>query len=343
MRLGDLEGAELFHDVDGSFGEMLRLALEDRPVIAALGPLYAEDPARELLAPFVRASTAVGWPSAAAPDWALAEARALRRAAASAVPVHGTSHIRELVEWTRAGLVLELGSRWGIRVIGAGILHPQPRLRGGVTGRFGYEGASLPKGGRWNPLTIPRAERHLVVPSAPDRLLAAIDFRAMDLCAMLGIVPGLRERYGGAADHERTAGLILPNQPLSPAVRDVVKRQFFVHAYGGESELRELFEARIPELEHLRRMPPGEAGRLVQTASARTFRAALSRALPLLTSPACRPMFTVHDEITLDALCGAEDLVMGILKAMEAGASEGGVVHTARWRWGKTYLEAKGD
>lgn len=339
MRLGDLGGAPLFHDVEGSFGEMLRLALDDRPVIAALGPLYPEDPARELLAPFARASAAVGWSSAEAPGWALEEAQRLRCAAVPAAPVD----VRELVEWTRAGLVLELGARWGVRVVGAGTLHPHPRLRGGITGRFGYEGAPLPGGKRWNPLTIPRTERHLVVPAGPDRMIAAIDFRAMDLCAMLGIVPGLRERYGDVADHVRTAELILPNEPISPAVRDVVKRQFFVHAYGGESELRGLFEERIPELGHLRRMEPGEAGRLVQTSSARAFRAALSRALPLLTDPDCRPMFAVHDEITLDALCGAEDRAMGILKAMEAGASEGGVVHTARWRWGKTYLEAKGD
>jgi hypothetical protein len=162
-----------------------------------------------------------------------------------------------------------------------------------------------------------------------------IDFVAMDLCSMIAVVPGLKDRYVGATDlHDRTANLLgLP--------REVAKEQLFVHAYGGHSGYRQEFERSFPELNWLRGKPHGDGARLVQTESAKRFRAALSTALPLLVGSDVRPMFTVHDELVLDVsekgLNQTEDVAM----AMWLGASRDTVAYRTKVTTGSNYEEAK--
>jgi hypothetical protein len=181
------------------------------------------------------------------------------------------------------------------------------------------------------------------------RHIAILDFKAMDLCSMLSLVPGMKERYADAVDpHLRTAEIITggmgdPSLSLWP-IRDAVKKEIFVHAYGGESAIKEELAHYLPELEHLRRMPPGEAGRLVQTQSALAFRAALSRVLPHIVQELHHytPMFTVHDELVLDCSEVGLDRIDGVVSLLEAGASDRiGAPYRVNVSTGYTYEEAK--
>ncbi len=342
VELGTIAGATIFHDVAGSLGVMLERALVNHPVIAALGPIYEIDPAHETLVPFLKTAATTGWTIAdergLAPRRVLEMARELRFSAA----VNGiVGDISALVDWTRAGVVLELGSHWGITLCGVGNVHPKPRLKGSVTGRFGYEGVISPGRAKWNPMTIPSDDRWRVVPSGPGRRIVVIDFRAMDLCSMVCLVPELREQYKTDVTHERTARILISRDP-EPNEISTIKRETFTYAYGGTTLLADAFYTRFPGLAALHQMPKGEAGRMVQERSAVTFRAALSRALPALISPECRPMFTVHDELVLDVTDRRSDLAERVCDLMEEGATEAtGVVHTVRLSWGNDYESAK--
>lgn len=347
MRIVQLpDGTQVYHALDDSFIPALSLALHARPVITALGPIYETDPALELLAPFRRSELEAGWSCvrALAPDWIWEEARALRRAAVARATLFD-GDVRELAEWTRAGLVHEIARVRGITVTGRGLLHVRWRLRGTVTGRFGAEPV---RGPDWsfNPLSLGPDERWRVRASSHDRRVAVLDFKAMDMCSMVSLVPGLAARYIDSRDLHATTVLHLFGQDYSlhdfPRLRDLVKQQIFVHAYGGQSELRADFERTLPELTWLRRLPHGEGARMVQAQSARAFRAALSRALPLLAGDRLVPMFTVHDELALDHLEGDSEGLALVAKAMEEGASERiGVPYRMGVCTGSTYEEAK--
>ena len=344
MQLGVYDGTTIYHSVASSLGKMLEEVIHGRPVIAAHGPLYSDDPAKDRLAPFVNSAERSGWKvdegDGLAPDHVMAAV--LQDRWGSAVKALDSIEDQgEILDWSRAGLVLELGSRWGITIRGRGQVHPVPKLRGSTTGRFGYEGTYV-GAWRWNPLTIPENERQFVVPSDVGRKIAVIDFRGIDVCSMISLSPGLRDRYGEIDDpHVRTAELLLGHFPTKQ-VRDAVKEETFIYAYGGETVLERLFDEAIPELRVFRKMEPGEAGRKVQERSARTFRSALSEALPSLIRTECRPMFVVHDELVLDVLEGREQMAMETLDLMERGASRSsGIRHVAGITWGRDYSEAK--
>lgn len=329
----DVGGLRVHHDIHTSFGPLLRDALRGIPVAVALGPIYEKDPAAEILAPFKRSALETEWNIAderdLAPEHVLREARSARIwAMPSEMP-----HAEWLDDWTRAGLVLEIARRRGIRVKGRGTIHVPWKLKGTVTGRFGTEPV---RGVGWtfNPLSLGPDDRWRIESAQDGGEIAVIDFRAMDLCSMVAIVPGLKFRYRDEPTHEMTA-------QLTGLPRDVAKLELFVHAYGGNSQYGPLFDDVIPELKILRSREHGEGARMVQTVSAQAFRAALSTALPLLIDDTVRPLFTVHDELTLDASGDSTDQVRAISKAMEVGASQRiGVSYRTALYWGTTYAEA---
>lgn len=337
---------------------MIRRAVAGQPVIAAHGPIYEEDPADQLMVPFKRSARETDWQGldepSLVPESTLDRMRSVRdesvgRIAGSMDFDHG---IMDLIDWTRAGLILEIARRAGINVNGRGIMRPEWRLKGTVTGRFGCEPVRGEEGGvRWafNPLSLGPDDRRRIHPSDAVRHIAVLDFKAMDLCSMLSLVPGMSERYQDAPDpHLRTAEIItegMGDPSLSLwSIRDAAKREIFVHAYGGESAIKEELAHYLPELDRLREMPPGEAGRMVQSQSALAFRAALSRALPHIVSESIHylPMFTVHDELVLDCSEIGIDRIDGVVSLLEAGASERiGVPYRVGVSTGYTYEEAK--
>jgi hypothetical protein len=339
------------YDIRGSFGVLLREALAGNALAVALGPIYTEDPAAELMLPFVRSMRESGWSLTdeedIAPPDVLQRANVLRSA-----PVLGHAIDRDMMtEWVRAGLVLEIATRHGIKYVGRWQkMHVPWRLKGTVTGRFGTEPV---KGMDWvfNPLSLSETDRKHVVASASERHVAVIDFAAMDVCSMASLVPGLAERYGDAPDmHFRTCELLFPESPAPGGlweIREAVKKALFTFAYGGHVDryLQELFDARIPELSAwFRSMEHGVGARLIQERSAVVFRAALSAALPQLIGFNVIPMFTVHDELVLDCSELGLDQLGGLAKAMEDGASlRGGVRYRTKTNTGYTYSEAKGE
>ena len=344
MELYGLHDAEnkpfmLVHDVsiaDKSFVDLLIHALHGEQVGIALGPIYTTDPATELLAPFIKSASESGWNNLSddnlAPKWVMETAKHLRSEAAIAI----APDISIVNEWTRAGLLLHLASDIGIMIKGAGLVHPRWRMRGTVTERFGV-GTIRIAGTDFNPLTIAAENRSFIIPRTAERRIAVIDFRAMDLCSMLSILPSFPKEYIDADDlHAVTANLIGCN-------RDMAKKEIFVHAYGGTSCIRREFERKFPELDALRLLPQGDAGRKVQLISSIAFRAALSNALPLLVSYDVLPMFAVHDEIVLDHLSGLDDNVAMVAKAMEQGASQriGFTYKTRVSTGGMSYIDVK--
>lgn len=349
----DCPGLSLFHDVRGSFSELLRRALHGGRIGVALGPIYEEDPAKDLLLPFYRIDAETGWTKGAEhdglPPQTLSEARRRRQEIVDTWCPTGELHdsdIEHMDDWARAGLILEVSRRRGINVRKLGKVHVDWRLKGTVTGRFGAK--SHPGNPTWpngfNPLTIPEDKRELVVPSTGGRMVCVIDFRAMDLCSMISLVPGLGRHYKDSTDHHGTTARILFGDDVQqvPEARDVCKIEIFTHAYGGESHLRSLFEERMPELTAVRKIPEGEFARSVQGISATAFRGALSEALPDLLGEDIIPMFTVHDELVLDV---GEDQVAGCLDlcgTLERGAKRAiGVDYFAEPKFGLNYAEAK--
>ncbi len=340
----------VYHSVRESFGPLLRATLVGEKVSAALGPMYDTDPGEKHLAPFIRSAKESGldpeWleGSSLAPSWVLERVKGIRIGRVDGWNMDALDKDwEEAVEWTRAGLVLEIASRRGIHLSDGLMAHVKWKMKGTVTGRFGVEA------GGYNPLVIARERnegrgqyalwRSRIVPSGPNREIATIDFRAMDLCSMIAVTPGLAEKYQGTTDlHGRTAEIVGID-------RDVAKIELFIHAYGGRSKYAKEFEARLPELRWIHGSSKEEASAnacLVQKTSARAFRAALSKALPLLTGEDIRPMFTVHDELTLDVLRGHKDGLSLVTKALEEGASERiGVPYTVGMSIGRNYAEAK--
>lgn len=317
------------HSVREDFGQLLRGALHGNQVYAALGPVYHTDPAELMLAPFIRSAKESGLDpdtlciEQLVPKQFIDKITLLRRNAV----VTWTGIWRDVEHWTRAGLVLETAARRGIPLREGTKAYVKWKMRGTMTGRFGVEP------GGFNPMVISCEHRGRIIPSAPERAIVVIDFRSMDLSSMLSIVPGLAERYAGVSDlHSRTAELV-------GIARDVAKKELFVHAYGGHSAYAKQFEERLPELTAKK---GADLARLVQTTSATAFKAGLSKALPLLVDGDVRPMFTVHDELTLDVLNEALPTVRHVSKAMEDGATERiGVTYTTRSSVGRDYAEAK--
>jgi hypothetical protein len=338
----------VYHSVRDSFGTLLRSALSgDNSHAVALGPIYELDPGAETLAPFIRSAKESSIDpdllndSFLAPDWVLQKVQKLRNDSVSSWAGQASDITwKDAVHWTRAGLVLEIASRRGIPLNDGKLAHVKWKMRGTVTGRFGVES------GGYNPLLIASEKdrvsgqhalwRSKIVPSAVGREIVAIDFRAMDLSSMISLVPGLKQHYAGCTDfHERTAELV-------GIKRESAKKELFVHAYGGNSSYSEKFDKHLPELNWLRQMAHGAGARLVQQTSATAFRAALSNALPLLAGEDIKPLFTVHDELTLDALSRSEDQLALVTKALEEGASERiGVAYTVGMNKGRNYSEAK--
>lgn len=340
MKLGETGGHAFYHSVRGSTTPLLKASLTgegdcSRNVIACLGPIYENDPAAEVMAPFYRSLREIGVIDpeevslhAVAPDPVLRRAHEKRwKWVEWWENEMSPQELADAVDWTRAGLVLEIASRLGIPLREGTKAHVRWRMRGTVTGRFGVES------GGFNPLVIPRDQRRRVVPDGPDRSIVALDFRAMDLCSMLSLFTALRPRYEGTTDlHERTAELVGVN-------RDVAKKELFVYAYGGHSSYEREFQRALPELDPLR---GPDLAREIQKRSATAFKAGLSRALPLLFNGEVRPLFAVHDELTLDALSERLDDAAGVAKAMEQGASDRmGVAYSVGMQVGRSYEEAK--
>ncbi len=345
LKLGQ---ADVYHDVGFDFGQLLRDSLTGRQVTAALGPLYATDPAEQILAPFVRSAKESDWKIASeaqlAPSWALEKARKIR--SETALAAVGQIDERDAVDWTRAGLVLEIARRRGIHMSGRGVLHVNWKMRGTVTGRFGAETLHGKSGidGDWNfnPMSLAEKDRIRIRPSDHCRHVVVIDFRAMDVCSMIALVPGLIEKYSDHPDpHTRTAELVFGDS----GKRSEAKENVFVYAYGGTltSDLRDRFRSGLPEIAAVTKgLQHGEFPRLVQSTSALAFRAALSRALPLFVGEKYLPMFTVHDEVVLDASEIGVDGISEVTKALEEGASQRiGVPYRVRVSTGYTYEEAK--
>lgn len=347
MRLLTLpEGGAVYHCAHESFAALLSLTLRGKAAVAALGPIYHRDPAADILRPFLRSAEETRWPVDAqtlAHDQIKERARRVRIEAIPAATFlfPDDPDLVELIDWTRSGLLLEVCRARGVMLSRRGLVRVPWRLRGTVTGRFGVEPV---RGDGWtfNPLSLGPKDREEIVPNGPGRLISVLDFRAMDLCSMISFVPGLSARYGEAEDlHARTAQLLgISGEP--DVCRRMVKEQVFVHAYGGQSTLHDSFEARLPELSWLRDKPHGDGARLVQTQSARAFRAALSRALPLLLGEEVRPMFTVHDELALDHSEECSDRVAMVASAMAEAASQRiGVTYRVGVSTGSSYAEAK--
>lgn len=330
---------------------MLRRALTNQSIIAAFGPIYNIDPAAGLMAVFHRTAHETGWSceeDGLVPDPVLDRARNLRTAAVRTASERLEVVHDDLVDWARAGLVLEVARRHGIHVIGRGILRPNWRLNGTVTGRFGCESTRGNDGKSWsfNPLSIGPDDRMRIRPSDACRNIAVLDFSGMDVCSMISIVPGLSRIYDGSWDmHQRTADLTgLP--------RHIAKQSFLAWAYGSsiESDVMGKFnETFVPIREFVSGLEHGDFPRMVQMTSAVAFRAALSRALPLLVSNDMIPMFSVHDELTIDcsdmglsALRVRDGTGEGLADALESGASKRiGVPYHVNVSVGYTYEEAK--
>jgi hypothetical protein len=334
MRIFDAERYTVFHSVREDFGPLMRSVFKDdgKPAVAALGPIY-DDPATDVLAPFIRSAKEAGLDpdsvKVLAPRWALERAQALRMT--SVLEWGATASEQDwgdVYDWTRAGLVLEIASRLGIPLRNGAKAHVRWRLRGTVTGRFGVEPGSF------NPLTISHEHRSMIVAGGPTRDVVILDFRAMDLCSIISLFPSLQERYAGAEDpHARTADLIGVD-------RDAAKKELFVFAYGGRSPYQDQLSERFPELVPVR---GAVLARQVQEKSAIAFRAGLSRALPFLFGDHVRPMFTVHDELVLDVERDHVGDVCHVIRALEQGASErNGVPYSVSMRVGRDYAEAKG-
>lgn len=340
MNLVTRQPLAIFHDVGPDFSWLLRQALAGSPVAVAHGPIYDPDPAATVYAPYVRSARESGWTNvldeeAFAPRWVEEEANALRSEAVRAYLDAGGDLV-EVDRWTRAGLVLEIASRWGVPMTSGGRLRVDWRLRGTVTGRFGIR-----EGSPFNPLVIPRKDRARVKASR-GRHLATVDFRAMDVCSMVSLVPGLAAKYEDAEDpHARTAELVgLPD-------RDTAKKEIFVYAYGGETPHAPAFNRALPEIrEFTLKMQHGEFPRMVQSISARAFRAGLSSALPMLVTGDVRPIFTVHDELTLEIDNGVrnqgKEVFVGM--AMAGGATKAvGVQYRCTSKTGQTYEDCKAE
>ena len=337
--LGGPGGRVVHHNIREDFGRLLRLALYNTPVYVAHGPIYENDPAAETLQPFIRSAKEAGidpeemTSEQLAPELFLQRACELRMKliddwAEEALPADWA----KVEDWTRAGLVLEIARRRGIPLRGGGKEHVRWKLKGTVTGRFGVDGG-------FNPLVIPATRRHQIVPSAEDRSIVVFDYRAMDLCSMISVTPGLAERYAGAHDlHQRTAEIM-------DLARYIAKRELFVYAYGGNSYYSNDFAHRLPELRFIRgtsHLESAANAQLIQRVSADAFKAGLSRALPLLTSDECLPLFTVHDELVLDVDDYHIPGIWAVGKALQDGASERiGVPYTVGVKTGKSYAEAK--
>jgi hypothetical protein len=338
----------VYHDVRGSFSELLRYALSGEPALAALGPIYSEDPAASLLAPFSRATRESGWhdwgEETMVPPHVLEAARQLRTSAAFAPFRDGQDERRvsDIDDWTRAGLVLEIATRSGIHVTGRGKVHVPWNLRGTVTGRFGCEPVRGP-GWSFNPLSLGPDDRWRVRPSDAVRTVAAIDFRAMDVVSMTALIPSLADVVGDYPDPYT----MIAEETGTSLARDMVKLNFLTWAYGGQvdRDVSEMFRSSFPGVVAIAfGMEHGQFPRLVQSTSALAFRAALSRALPLLTTPWIIPMFTVHDELTLDCSEWGLDRIKEVTQALEQGASERiGRPYRVSVRTGYTYEEAKAD
>ncbi len=345
VKIGD---ADVYHDVRTDFGTLLRDALTEKSSVSAMGPIYGSDPAENLLAPFVRSAKQSGWNIVAehdlAPSWILEKAKDLRTAAAR--PEISGIEQRDAVDWTRAGLVLEIARRRGIHMSGRGVLHVNWKMRGTITGRFGAETLHGTSGvdGDWNfnPMSLAEKDRVRIRPSDACRHIAVIDFRAIDVCSMIALIPGLAGRYGDHPDpHTRTAELVFGDASR----REEAKEKIFVYAYGGtlEPELASLFKNGLPEIANVtRKLEHGQFPRAVQSTSALAFRAALSRALPHFVSEHYIPMFTVHDEVVLDVSEVGIDRISDVTKALEEGASQRiGRPYRVGVRTGYTYQEAK--
>lgn len=364
------DGGALMHSVHDSFAGLLSLTLRGKTAIAALGPIYTADPAAGLLLPFIRSAVETGWqvdPDTLAPKEVLERARKLRReqTALNVTLLFDQSEgFKELIEWTRAGLVLEVCRANGVNYAGRGQIRVPWRLNGTVTGRFGTEPV---RGDGWtfNPLSLGPRDRVAITPRSPDRRIAVMDFRAMDLCSMVSLVPGLAAKY----DQPEPVAVAWDGVPVPgpknriadlhaitvkhlfghdyslhdyPKIRAHVKEQIFVHAYGGNSDLRRDFQEKLPELDWLRQKPHGEGARLVQAQSARAFRAALSEALPLLLQPEVMPLFTVHDELALEYSETHSLELAKVAMALERGASQRiGVPYRVGVSTGLSYEEAK--
>ncbi len=343
MRLGhSAHGIPTFHSVREDFGEVARLALRDEAVIVALGPIYDADPAETLLAPFRRSciETEVEPANEAqlAPDWALVEAERLRSAAVAGSEL---GHSDDLANWARAGLVLEIARRRGVH-FGSRVAHFNWKLRGTVTGRFGCETFRTPTGEGINPLTMNEEWRKRCRPSAAEREIVVLDFKAMDVCSMAALVPEFASRLNRHPDpYTRITELMDTNLD-----RDLIKLNFLTWAYGGvaDFDLGAKFRATFPEIfDFARPLEHGDFPRMVQTVSAQAFRSGLSRALPLLTGDRTIPMFCVHDELALDVSPAGLDQIHDVAWALEQGASQTiGSPYRVGVSTGYTYFEAKG-
>lgn len=343
MRLGASFGPDIpvYHSVRDDFGDLLRACLKDERVGIATGPLYQIDPAAEMLRPFERSAFETDYGDLSeeqlAPDAVLDQARIVRTAAVLGKEIGSPD---EFVDWARAGLVHEIARRRGLHVGGRGILHVSWKLNATVTGRFGAETVHG-KGWAFNPLSMGPEDRRRVRPSDHTRHVAVLDFKAMDVCSMSAIVPGLAELLGGHPDpYQRIAELA-----KTTLDRDRVKLNFLTWAYGGvvDPDVLDQFWYHLrPVHDFTVRLPHGEFPRMVQSVSAIAFRAGLSRALPLLTGDHFIPMLTVHDELALDVSEVGLDRIKEVSMALEAGASERvGRPYRVGVKTGYTYEEAK--
>jgi len=354
----ELLSVPVWHDCRSGFGEMLRRALLGSPVIAALGPLYHVDPAEAIVAPFARSAVETDWiitSEQLVPLETMERVRALRdsecirsfdRLKQGGSPLWfegGSQVVSDLVHWARAGLVLEIAHLRGINVLERGLLHPIWKLRGTATGRFGVEPArgTCPDGTRWtfNPLSLGPDDRIRIRPNGPDRKICVIDFRGMDVCSMISLVPGLSETYAGSTDHHQRTS------ELTGLSRDDAKLYFLSWAYGASlsRSISDVFDRTFPMVrEFIRGMEHGEFPRTVQAVSSLAFRSALSEALPLLVGDDVVPMFTVHDELVIDCNAVGLESVPGLIIALETGASNRiGVPYRVGLSSGQTYDEAK--
>lgn len=344
MKLGfSYAGADVYHSVREDFGDLLRGALNSERVISAMGPFYSEDPARDVLAPFQRSARETRWSIQSekdlAPDEILEKVRQVRTVA-GVQGVQGITDPNEPLDWTRAGLVLEIARRRGVKFVGRGTAHFDWKMRGTVTGRFGCETHREP-GWSVNPLSMGEEDRRRLVPSDATRMIAVFDFKAMDVCSMGVIIPEFAKVLG---DHPDPYTRIKEAAHLS-AARDVVKLNFLTWAYGGKIDpsLQIVFEHDLWQVgNYVAGLQHGEFPRKVQATSAIAFRAALSRALPLLTDIHFIPMLTVHDELALDVSEVGLDRLGEVSKALEEGASQRlGRPYRVGIKTGYTYEEAK--
>lgn len=338
----------IYHDLRGSFGRVLEASLRGHKVAVANGPLYDVDPATALIEPFMRSAKQTGWKIDAeeqlAPPHVLKMSSHLRVAAAKQQYEAMSSSSRDMIldDWARAGVVLEIASRRGVRLRELGVANVRWKLKSTVTGRFGAEMFRGPGGWTFSPLTIAATDRWRLVPNGVGRRLVSLDFKGMDIWSMLAVVPGMAAKYKGCTDPHVTTGRILLGHDPSPGERDILKQQIFVHAYGGSSQLREAFEEKLPELGFLRAMRDGAGARLIQTTSALAFRAALATAMPNLVHDDVRPVIAVHDELVLDVLDGHEELAERVRCDLETGAKNRlGQPYQVGASWGSSYEECK--